>query len=116
MKKRLFTPGPISVPEDVLLEMAKPIIHHRTPEFLQIAQQAVEGLKYFFQTKNDVFIIAGSGTAAMEASVVNLLSPGDKALVISGGKFGERFVELIKTYNCEPVVIEPGWGILLTLD
>ncbi len=110
MKKRLFTPGPISVPEDVLLEMAKPIIHHRTPEFLQIAQQAVEGLKYFFQTKNDVFIIAGSGTAAMEASVVNLLSPGDKALVISGGKFGERFVELIKTYNCEPVVIEPGWG------
>ena len=110
MKKRLFTPGPISVSEDVLLEMAKPIIHHRTPEFLQIAQQAVEGLKYFFQTKNDVFIIAGSGTAAMEASVVNLLSPGDKALVISGGKFGERFVELVETYNCEPIVIEPGWG------
>ncbi len=110
MKKRLFTPGPISVPEDVLLEMAKPMIHHRTPEFLHIAQQSVEGLKYFFQTKNDVFIIAGSGTAAMEAATVNLLSPGDKALVISGGKFGERFVELIKAYNCVPVVIEPGWG------
>ncbi|MCX7704756.1 MAG: alanine--glyoxylate aminotransferase family protein, partial [bacterium] len=53
MKKRLFTPGPISVPEDVLLEMAKPIIHHRTPEFLAIAQKTVENLKYFFQTHND---------------------------------------------------------------
>jgi len=110
MKKRLFTPGPISVPEEVLLEMAKPIIHHRTPEFLEIAKQVVEDLKYFFQTKNDVFIIAGSGTAAMEAAVVNVLSPGEKALVISGGKFGERFVEILKAYQCKPFVIEPGWG------
>ncbi|MCM8805384.1 MAG: alanine--glyoxylate aminotransferase family protein [Candidatus Omnitrophica bacterium] len=110
MKKRLFTPGPISVPEEVLLEMAKPIIHHRTPEFLEIAKQVVEDLKYFFQTKNDVFIIAGSGTAAMEAAVVNVLSPGEKALVISGGKFGERFVEILKAYQCNPIVIEPGWG------
>ena len=110
MKKRLFTPGPISVPEDVLLEMAKPIIHHRTPEFLEIAKQVIEDLKYFFQTKNDVFIIAGSGTAAMEAAVVNVLSPGEKALVISGGKFGERFVELVKTYGAEAIIVEPGWG------
>ncbi len=110
MKKRLFTPGPISVPEDVLLEMAKPIIHHRTPEFLEIAQKVVENLKYFFQTKNDVFIIAGSGTSAMEAAVVNVLSPGEKGLVISGGKFGERFVEIVKASGCTPVVIEPGWG------
>lgn len=110
MKKRLFTPGPISVPEDVLLEMAKPIIHHRTPEFLAIAEKVIENLKYFFQTKNDVFIIAGSGTAAMEAAVVNVLSPGEKAIVISGGKFGERFVEIIKAFGCVPVVIEPDWG------
>lgn len=110
MKKRLFTPGPISVPEDVLLEMAKPIIHHRTPEFLAIAQKAIENLKYFFQTENDIFIIAGSGTASMEAAVVNVLSPGEKAIVISGGKFGERFVEIIKAFGCIPVVIEPGWG------
>lgn len=110
MKKRLFTPGPISVPEDVLLEMAKPIIHHRTPEFLAIAKETVENLKYFFQTENDVFIIAGSGTAAMEASVVNILSLGEKAVVISGGKFGERFVEILKAYGCIPIVIETGWG------
>jgi len=116
MKKRLFTPGPISVPEDVLLEMAKPIIHHRTPEFLQIAEEVIEGLKYFFQTTNDVFIIAGSGTSAMEAATVNLLSSGDKALVISAGKFGERFVELVKAYHCEPVVIEPGWGNPVELE
>ncbi|HOK79392.1 MAG TPA: alanine--glyoxylate aminotransferase family protein [bacterium] len=116
MKKRLFTPGPISVPEDVLLEMAKPIIHHRTPEFLEIAKQAIEDLKYFFQTKNDVFIIAGSGTAAMEAAVVNVLSPGEKALVISAGKFGERFVELVKTFGAEAIVIEPGWGNPVDLE
>ncbi|MCM8788490.1 MAG: alanine--glyoxylate aminotransferase family protein, partial [Candidatus Omnitrophica bacterium] len=110
MKKRLFTPGPISVPEEVLLEMAKPIIHHRTPEFLAVAEKVIENLRYFFQTENDVFIIAGSGTAAMEASVVNALSPGEKAIVISGGKFGERFVEIAKAYGCVPIVIEPGWG------
>ncbi len=110
MKKRLFTPGPISVPEDVLLEMAKPIIHHRTPEFLEIAKQAIEGIKYFFKTKNDVFIIAGSGTSSMEAAVVNVMSPGEKALVISAGKFGERFVEILQAYGCIPVIIEPGWG------
>ncbi|MCX7705699.1 MAG: alanine--glyoxylate aminotransferase family protein, partial [bacterium] len=61
-------------------------------------------------THNDVFIIAGSGTSSMEAAVVNILSPGEKAIVISGGKFGERFVEIIKAYGCIPVVIEPGWG------
>ncbi|MCM8814752.1 MAG: alanine--glyoxylate aminotransferase family protein [Candidatus Omnitrophica bacterium] len=110
MKKRLFTPGPISVPEEVLLEMAKPIIHHRTPEFLAIAEKVIENLKYFFQTENDVFIIAGSGTAAMEAAVVNTLLPGEKGIVISGGKFGERFVEILKAYGCVPIVIEPGWG------
>ncbi|HPP66532.1 MAG TPA: alanine--glyoxylate aminotransferase family protein, partial [bacterium] len=67
-------------------------------------------------TTNDVFIIAGSGTSAMEAATVNLLSPGDKALVISAGKFGERFVELVKAYHCEPVVIEPGWGNPVELE
>jgi len=110
MKKRLFTPGPISVPEEVLLEMAKPIIHHRTPEFLKIAEETLKELKGFFQTESDVFILASSGTGAMEAAVVNTLAPGDTALVVSGGKFGERFTELCKVYGCTAVVHEPGWG------
>jgi serine---pyruvate transaminase len=110
MKKRLFTPGPISVPEDVLLEMAKPMIHHRTPEFLKIAEDTLKELKHFFQTDNDVFILASSGTGAMEAAVVNTLAPGDAALVVSGGKFGERWTELCKTYGFSAVVQDTGWG------
>jgi len=110
MKKRLFTPGPISVPEEVLLEMAKPIIHHRTPEFLAIAEETFKSLKYFFQTENDVLILASSGTGAMEAAVVNTISPGDSAVVISAGKFGERFAELVKTYGGNVILHEPGWG------
>lgn len=110
MKKRLFTPGPVSTPEDVLLEMAKPVIHHRTKEFLKIAEETIKDLKYFFQTENDVFILASSGTGAMEAGVVNIMNPGEKMLVISGGKFGERFIELGKAYNCNVITIDPGWG------
>jgi len=110
LKKRLFTPGPTSVPEEVLLEMATPIMHHRTDEFIKIASEVLENLKYVFQTKNDVFIIASSGTGAMEASVVNLLSKGDKVVVISGGKFGERFKEIATAYQLEVIPIEPEWG------
>ncbi len=116
MKKRLFTPGPVSAPEEVLLEMAKPIIHHRTPEFLKIAEDVIKNLKYFFQTENDVFILSCSGTGAMEASVVNIMSPGEKMLVISGGKFGERFIEIGKAYNCNVITIEPEWGAPLNIS
>jgi len=85
-------------------------MHHRTDEFIKIASEVLENLKYVFQTKNDVFIIASSGTGAMEASVVNLLSKGDKVVVISGGKFGERFKEIATAYQLEVIPIEPEWG------
>jgi aspartate aminotransferase-like enzyme len=110
LKKRLFTPGPTSVPEQVLLEMAEPIMHHRTEEFIKIAAETLENLKYVFCTKNDVFVIASSGTGAMEASVVNFLSAGDKVVVISGGKFGERFREICLAYKLEVIPIEMEWG------
>jgi len=110
MKKRLFTPGPISVPEEVLLEMAKPVIHHRTKEFLKIAEEVFGNLNYFFQTEGDVFILASSGTGAMETALVNTLSPGDGVLVLSAGKFGERFAEIGNAYGCRVVSVEPGWG------
>jgi len=110
LRNRLFTPGPTSVPAQVLLEMAAPIIHHRTEEFIKIASEALENLKYVFRTKNDVFIMASSGTGAMEASVVNFLSAGDRVVVISGGKFGERFKEICAAYKLEVIPIDVEWG------
>ncbi len=111
MKKNyLLTPGPTSLPAEVLEALAKPIIHHRTPQFQAILKEAVEGLKYIFQTKNDVFVLSSSGTGAMEAAVANLLSPGDSAITVEGGKFGERWTELCQAYGVKAEVIKVEWG------
>ncbi len=110
LKNRLFTPGPTSVPEQVLLGMAGPIMHHRTDEFKKIAEEVLENLKYVFQTKSGVFILASSGTGTMETAVVNLLSEGDSVVVISGGKFGERFREIALAYSLNVISIEVEWG------
>ena len=109
-KSYLFSPGPTPVPERVALAMAQPILHHRTTEFSKIFEEAREGLKYVFQTKRDVLILASSGTGAMEAAVSNLLSPGDKAICIRGGKFGERWAEICEAYGVKPVNIDVEWG------
>ncbi|MBI4484097.1 MAG: alanine--glyoxylate aminotransferase family protein [Acidobacteria bacterium] len=79
--------------------MAESEIHHRTEEFKRILREALAGLRYFFQTQEDILIFASSGTGAMESAVANLLSPGDRALVVVGGKFGERWEELCKAYQ-----------------
>lgn len=111
MKKNyLLTPGPTPLPPEVCEALSRPIIHHRTPQFQNILKEATENLKNIFQTKNDVFILASSGTGAMEAAVVNLLSWGDKALVIEGGKFGERWTELCEAYGIKAEVIKVPWG------
>ena len=81
-KNYLLTPGPTPLPPQVCEAMSRPIIHHRTPQFQALLKEANEGLKYAFQTQNDVFILASSGTGAMEAAVANLLSAGDTALVV----------------------------------
>lgn len=109
-KTYLLTPGPTPLPSEVLEAMARPIIHHRTPQFQAIIKEAHEGLKYVFQTKNDCFMLASSGTGAMEAAVANLLSPQDTVITVEGGKFGERWTELCKAYgvNCEVIKVE--WG------
>lgn len=108
-KRYLMTPGPTPVPAEVLLAQARPMIHHRTPEFSEILAGAVEDLKYIFQTKNDVLIYASSGTGVMESAFVNLFSPGDKVLVCSNGKFGERFVKLGEAYNLDLIKLEYNW-------
>jgi aspartate aminotransferase-like enzyme len=109
-KNYLMTPGPTPVPPEVLLEMAKPLIHHRTPQYQAIFKKVNEGLKTIFKTANDICIFTSSGTGAMEASVANVLSPGDKAIVVQGGKFGERFGELCKAYGIEFIPIDVKWG------
>ena len=109
-KKYLFSPGPTMLPPEVLLKMAEPIMHHREPEFEHIFADIREGLKYLFQTKNEVLVFTSSGTGAMEGAVSNLLSKGDKALVIRGGKFGERWGEICKAYGVEFIPIDVEWG------
>ncbi|MFA7283921.1 MAG: alanine--glyoxylate aminotransferase family protein, partial [Candidatus Omnitrophota bacterium] len=109
-KNYLLTPGPTPLPPEVSLAMAKPIIHHRTPQFQEILKEASQGLKWAFQTSNDVFIISSSGTGAMEAAVANLLSCGDTALVVQGGKFGERWTEICRGYGIGAEVIDVEWG------
>jgi aspartate aminotransferase-like enzyme len=90
--------------------MAEPIMHHREPEFEKIFAEIREGLKYLFQTKNEVLIFTSSGTGAMEGAVSNILSKGDKALVVRGGKFGERWGEICKAYGIEFIPIDVDWG------
>jgi len=109
-KRYLFAPGPTSVPPEILLELAKPVLHHREPQFLDTLAEVRAGLKYLFQTSGEVIILSASGTGAMEAAVANLFSTGDRALVISGGKFGERWAEICRTYGVEAVSLEVPWG------
>ncbi|MCH8028556.1 MAG: alanine--glyoxylate aminotransferase family protein [Candidatus Dadabacteria bacterium] len=110
MKTYLFTPGPVPVADDTLLEMAKPIIHHRTEEFESIFAVVRKGLKSVFQTTEEVFVLAASGTGAMEGAVANTLSSGDKALVVNGGKFGERWGKICRAYGVEVEEIMVEWG------
>jgi aspartate aminotransferase-like enzyme len=109
-KSYLLTPGPTPIPPQVAEAESKPIIHHRTPQFQAVLKEVSEGLKYVFQTTNDVFILASSGTGAMEAAVVNLLSPGDTAITVQGGKFGERWTEICSSYGINTEIINVEWG------
>lgn len=111
LKKYLIAPGPTPVPERVLLEMAKPVIHHRTDEFSKTFALAADGLKKVFNTKEQVLMLAGSGTAAMEAAVINTLNPGDSVLVINAGKFGQRWRDICKTFGITVNTIDLDWGL-----
>ncbi|MDY6864212.1 MAG: alanine--glyoxylate aminotransferase family protein [Thermodesulfobacteriota bacterium] len=111
MKKTyLMTPGPTPVPPDVSLAMAAPIIHHRSTEYSEIFEEVRKDLKYLFQTENDVLIFTSSGTGAMEGAVTNMLSRGDKAIIIRGGKFGERWGEICESYGVNIIPIDVPWG------
>jgi aspartate aminotransferase-like enzyme len=110
IKHYLLSPGPTPIPNEVALAMSETMIHHRTPEFNRVFDEARHGLKKLFGTQSDVLMLASSGTGAMEASVANLFSPGDKVLVINGGKFGERWLNISNAYGLNPIDLKVGWG------
>jgi aspartate aminotransferase-like enzyme len=111
MKKyQLMAPGPTPVPSEALLAMARPMVHHRTPEYEALFTEVREGLKRLFQTTNDVVPFACSGTGAMEAAVVNTLSAGDTVAVVRAGKFGERWVEICRAYGINVIEMTADFG------
>ncbi len=110
LKRYLLAPGPTPVPAEALLAMAMPIIHHRSPDFLPVLDAAKKGLQWLYQTKNDVLILCSSGTGGMVGSVNNFFSPGDKALVINAGNFGERWTKICKAYGLDVKEIKIEWG------
>jgi len=110
IKQYLLSPGPTPIPNEVALAMSETMIHHRTPQFNKVFEEVRQGLKTLFGTKGDVLILASSGTGAMEAAVSNLFSPGDKVLVINGGKFGERWLQIAQAFGLKPVEIKVEWG------
>jgi aspartate aminotransferase-like enzyme len=109
-KYRLLTPGPVAVPERVLLAMAKTLLHHRAPAFIPVFKEVRANLKKVFQTEQDVLLLASTGTGAMEAAVINLLSPGDRAVVVRGGKFGERWTEICQANGIRTENLDVEWG------
>lgn len=117
-KQRVLTPGPTSVPEAVLLEMAQPIIHHRTKQFQAIFKELSERLQRVFRTKGPVLSIAGSGTTAFEACQISLARPGSKVVAVAGGKFGERWQDIFdaytKTLGLEVIKLNVAWGSAVT--
>ncbi|MCI0468452.1 MAG: alanine--glyoxylate aminotransferase family protein [Nitrospirae bacterium] len=113
MKRYLLAPGPTPVPPEVLLSMAMPIIHHRSPDFVPVLDSAKKGLQWLYQTKNDVLILTSTGTGGMVGAVNNFFNAGDKVLVINGGKFGERWTKICQAYGlkAEEIVVEWGYSI-----
>jgi aspartate aminotransferase-like enzyme len=116
IKNYLIAPGPTPVPPRVLLAMAQPIVHHRTPQFSKIFADAKSALKKVFQTEQDVLMLAASGTGAMEGAVTNLFSPDDEVLVVNGGKFGERWTKIATAYGLKVAELKVEWGRSALID
>jgi aspartate aminotransferase-like enzyme len=110
IKPRLFTPGPTPVPEETLLELAKPVTYHRTPEQMKIFGEVVEDLKYVYQTKNAIAVLTSSGTGGMEAAVSNTIAAGNKAILATAGRWGERWRGILKAFGAEIITVEAPYG------
>ena len=114
MKARLFTPGPTPVPEETLLELARPVTYHRSAEANAILAEVSEDLKYVFQTSQPVFTLTSSGTGGMEAAVANTLAAGEKAILCTAGRWGERWKGILKAFQANTVLVEVPFGKAVT--
>jgi aspartate aminotransferase-like enzyme len=109
-KQLLMLPGPTPVPQEVLQALARPMINHRGPEFKSLLAEAAEGLKEVFCTRQEVLILTGAGSGAMEAAVSNFVSPGERVLVVSIGSFGDRFAQIAQRFGAQVERLEFAWG------
>src|SRR3954471_9144678 len=116
LKNRLFTPGPTPLLPAAQTAMAAFTAHHRTADFKTLYTRVLADMKDFIGTANDVLVVASSGTGVMEGSISNLTSPGDRVLVLTAGKFGERWRDLAKAYGCQVDVVEKPYGETFSLD
>lgn len=116
MKTRLFTPGPTPVPEETLLELAKPVGYHRSAEAKAILKEVSELLQEVFQTKNPVVTLTSSGTGGMESAVTSLLAPGEKAILLSAGRWGERWKGILKAHAANTHIVSVPYGKAITPD
>jgi aspartate aminotransferase-like enzyme len=110
MKQRLLTPGPTPVPEETLVELAKPVFYHRSAQYRRLLEEVLEDLKYVFCTRNTVIALTASGTGGMEAAVANCLPPGSKAICLMAGRWGERWRALCKAFGVEVVSVTCPYG------
>jgi len=109
-KDRLFAPGPTPIPDRVQAAMAEPLVYHRGPDFPDLLRRVVEGMKPIFPTENDVFLLSSSGSGAMEAALVNVVSKGDQVVVVQAGQFGAKWTGLCQAYGLDADVIDVPWG------
>ncbi len=115
-KNRLFAPGPTPVPEDTLLELARPMFHHRTGEYRAMLEKLTANMQTILGTKQEVYTLTGSGSAGMEAAVANVVARGETMIAVRGGKFGERWADIGEVYGANVVALDVTWGTAITPD
>lgn len=115
-KPYLITPGPTPIPPEVSAKEGLPILHHRTNEFQVFFAEVIAGLKYVYQTKNDVLLMSSSGSGAMESAVANVMSPGETAIVATSGVFGDRWAKILEAYNTKVVLVKAELGAAVHAD
>lgn len=110
MKKKLLTPGPVPLSPELLKELTRPIIHHRTSEFSALFKEVLTKLKLCFQTDNPILVLTATGTGAMQAALTNSLSPKDKVIFLINGNFGQRWADMAKVFGLDVICYEVDWG------
>src|ERR687887_2433407 len=109
-KRHLLTPGPTPVPPEVLAAISQPVVHHRSPDFRPVYERCLTRLREVCRTESDVLLFGASGTGAFESAVANLVSPGERHLVVSAGSFGERWVAMTTAFGADVDVLRYAWG------